>query len=354
MYLNDAIYKKLDDLLTSAPKLQLNQDSRIVIFSDLHIGNKGMNDDFQRNSELFSQILLNHYLPRNYQLILNGDVEELYKFRLRTVEKVWKPIYDIFSEFKKQTGFYKIIGNHDYLLRHKVKSSYDLPLYEAINLLYNDNSVFVYHGHQTANTFERYSLLVHFLIKYLFRTVSNTAVSMVNNKKFLTESIAYEFAKSKKIISILGHTHRPVFESLSKIEAIKFNMESLLKMYHKSQIEDTRTRLERQIKILKRELELATNNNHYFDRLGNIYGDEVVVPCLFNSGAVTGKRGITGLEIKNGKIRLVYWFDKNKSQRYMEDFRQIDTLQLGETDYYRAILKKANLDFIFTRINLLS
>ncbi len=354
MYLNEAIYKKLDDLLTSAPKIGINKDTRIVIFSDLHLGNKGMNDDFQRNSDLLSQILTNHYLPKNYQLVLNGDVEELYKFKLETVEKVWKPIYDIFLEFQQKTALYKIIGNHDYLLQNKVTSSYDFPLYDAINFLYGNKSVFIYHGHQTASTLERYSLLVHLSIKYLFRTISNTAVSMVNNKKFLTESIAYEFAKSKKIISILGHTHRPVFESLSKIEAIKFNMESLLKMYHKSQIDDTRTRLERQIKILKRELELATNNNHYFDRLGNIYGDEVVVPCLFNSGAVTGKRGITGLEIKNGKIRLVYWFDKNKSQRYMEDFRQIDTMQLGETDYYRAILKKANLDFLFTRINLLS
>ena len=354
MYLNDSIYNKLDDLLSSAPKIEISKDTKIVIFSDLHIGNKGMNDDFQRNANLLSQILTNHYLPRNYQLVLNGDVEELYKFNLKTIEKVWTQLYDIFLEFQKQTGLYKIVGNHDYLLRHKVASSYNFPLYDAINFLYDNNSILIYHGHQTASTLERYSLLVHLSIKYFFRTVSNTAVSMVNNKKFLTESIAYEFAKSKKIISILGHTHRPVFESLSKIESIKFNLESLLKLYHKSIIAETKERLERQIKILKRELELATSNNNYFDRLGNIYGDEVVVPCLFNSGAVIGKRGITGIEIKNGKIRLVYWFDKNKSQRYMEDFRQIETMQLGTTDYYRAILKKANLDFLFTRINLLS
>jgi len=84
-----------------------------------------------------------------------------------------------------------------------------------------------------------------------------------------------------------------------------------------------------------------------------LYNDKLLVPCLFNSGSGIGKRGFTGIEIKNGRISLVYWFDKNLSSRYL-DYNGIKTKNLNGTDYYKAVLKSEPLSYVFTRINLLT
>ena len=349
----EAITLNLEKLYKSAPKIEISDNDRFVIFSDLHMGNGGINDDFAKNAQLFHFILNNYYLKRNYKLVLNGDVEELYKFSIKSIIRKWQNIFDTFKLFYHNTGLYKIIGNHDYLLRYIKDLPYEFPILDSLVLKYKDNDVFIYHGHQTANLFEQYSMMVHYSIKYLFRTISNDSVPMVNSKKFQTEKIAYEFSKSKNIISILGHTHRPLFESLSKIETLKFMLENLINLYYKT-TNGIREGLECKIKQIKNELETAKRVNYGINSVGSIYNDEVLVPCLFNSGAVTGKRGITAIEIKNGKIKLVYWFDRNRSQRYLEDYRQVETRHLPNSDYYKAILRKSKLEYIFTRVKLLA
>lgn len=39
------------------------------------------------------------------------------------------------------------------------------------------------------------------------------------------------------------------------------------------------------------------------------------IPCLFNSGCVIGKRGVTAPEIEEVNIRLVHWFDSRISKK---------------------------------------
>lgn len=353
MVIKESILSNLDKLYNNSLQINISDQDRFVIFSDLHLGNGGINDDFAKNAELFDFVLNNYYLKKNYKLILNGDIEELYKFSLKSVFKKWEQIYKTFDKFYQQTGLYKIIGNHDYLLRYIKDLPYEYPVIDSLKLNYNGSEVFIYHGHQTANLFEQYSMMVHYSIKYLFRTVANNSIPMVNQKKFQTEKIAYEFAKQKYIISVLGHTHRPLFESLSKIESLRFMLENLINLYYKTN-NGIRDGLEFKIKQLKYELETATKVNYSINSVGSIYNDEVLVPCLFNSGAVTGKRGITAIEIKNGRIKLVYWFDRNRSQRYLEDYRHVETRHIPNSNYYKSILRKSKLDYIFMRIKLLA
>ena len=78
-----------------------------------------------------------------------------------------------------------------------------------------------------------------------------------------------------------------------------------------------------------------------------------IIPCIFNSGCVIGKSGITGIEITNGLIKLVHWFDKTKTSKYM-NFNSYIPEQLSDTDYYRVVLKEDHLDYIFSRIHLLN
>ena len=41
----------------------------------------------------------------------------------------------------------------------------------------------------------------------------------------------YGFARQKKIMALIGHTHRPLFESLSRLETLKIEIENLCRKY---------------------------------------------------------------------------------------------------------------------------
>lgn len=352
--MNKKYFNKLEKIYRESPTLNLNEEEKIVIFSDIHIGNGGRNDDFLQNSDIFSTILSENYLKKNYTLILNGDVEELYKFSFRSVLNRWKNIYDIFENFRINGKLYKIVGNHDHKNYFSRFHFVNKQLFRAIKLNYNGNLIFIFHGHQSAGIFEQYSTFIGYLLKYLAAPLGmkNGTIPIDSEKKFKTEIRSYEFAKEKKIISILGHTHRPLFESLSKKDDLTIKIERLIRKYPKANYQDKR-KIEKLIKKYKLELEnISEKDNRFFLRSG-LYDEKILVPCLFNSGSVIGKRGSTAIEIKNGKISLVYWFDVKRSQRYL-DYKGVKIKQLRGTDYFKATLKEQSLDYVFTRINLLA
>lgn len=342
--------QKLEKIFENSPTIEISDISKFVIFSDLHLGNGGINDDFVNNSNLFLDILKQYYYPKNYNLVLNGDVEELYKFRLSSIKKKWSNVYEIFDTFDSEKKLFKIFGNHDYSLWIRNYIS-DYDLYEAIKLKYKDDYIFIFHGHQTAGILERYSKIILFFVKYFLRTISNKPIPLINDKKFKTELVAYKFSKHRKIVSILGHTHRPLFESHSKLETLKNIIDKLIRKYLKAD-EEFQKVLQEQIKKYKSELEKILQSKKNYYKISGIYNADLVLPCLFNTGAVTGKHGITCIEIKNGKIYLCYWFDKRKSQRYLE-YKGVKLKQIDNTFYHKAILKKESLDYIFKRIKLL-
>lgn len=344
----------LEKIYRESPTINISKDDKIVIFSDIHIGNGGRNDDFLQNSDFFSTILTENYLKKNYTLVLNGDIEELYRFSYKSIINRWKNVYDIFDIFRTQGKFFKIVGNHDYKIYFSRTHSVNKQLYRAIKLDFKGNIIFVFHGHQTAGIFEQYSTLIGYLLKYLATPLGmkNGTIPLDSEKKFKTEIRAYEFSKQKKIISILGHTHRPLFESLSKKDDLTIKIERLIRKYPKVNNPQKR-KIEKLIRKYKLELEnLSDKDNRFFLRSG-LYDEKILVPCLFNSGSVIGKRGSTAIEIKNGKISLVYWFNVKRSQRYL-NYKGVKVKQLDGTDYYKATLKEQNLDYVFTRINLLA
>ena len=72
-----------------------------------------------------------------------------------------------------------------------------------------------------------------------------------------------------------------------------------------------------------------------------------------NSGTVIGKRGMTCLEIEDGKISLVHWFDRKISKKYLRSNENQPEQQAG-TDYYRMVINTDDLKYIFARVKLLS
>jgi UDP-2,3-diacylglucosamine pyrophosphatase LpxH len=91
--------EKLDKLFRETPGVDIAPDDRIVIFSDLHMGNGGKMDDFFHNGRLFQSILEQYYEKEDYKIVLNGDIEELHRFSLRAVTSRWKDIYKALIRF---------------------------------------------------------------------------------------------------------------------------------------------------------------------------------------------------------------------------------------------------------------
>ena len=86
-------HPQLERLLQKAKPVTLGQSAKVLILSDLHMGNGGRRDDFRRNAELVKAMLESYYLSEKYSLVLNGDIEELFKFPLESIVKKWGDLF---------------------------------------------------------------------------------------------------------------------------------------------------------------------------------------------------------------------------------------------------------------------
>ena len=62
---------------------------------------------------------------------------------------------------------------------------------------------------------------------------------------------------------------------------------------------------------------------------------------------------MTCIEIHEGRIALIHWFDEVRSQKYLE-YADYETERLPGTPYHRVVIKSESLDYIFSRIRLLA
>ena len=350
---NTYVTRKLERLLTETPGVPVDNASRFVIISDLHLGDGGGNDDFRSNAEILQAMLRGYYMPGGHHLVLNGDIEELHKFSLDQVRERWSRLFDTFRNFYTENGFSKIYGNHDYSLRPEAYMEDQFPAREALHLEYHGHSMLIFHGHQAS----RWEPGIHGFARFVLRNlgkplrIPNYSVALSNRRRYRVERRIYEFARSRRVMAVIGHTHRPLFESLSKIDSLKLKIEAFCRLFPEAG-EERRRLLEERIGHYKEELrQLLRKRRPGSD--GSLYDLDVLVPCLFNSGCGIGRSGITALEIVGGRIQLVHWFDGRRSSKYFA-YNGNPPERLEDSDYYRVILKSEPLDYLFARIRLLA
>ncbi len=339
----------LESLYARSPIRPGDANHSIVVFSDLHMGNGSGNDQFITNADLFHQALQRYYYWKDFELVLNGDVEELQRFSMRRIRSRWQKVFDVFTSFASEGRLTRIVGNHDIALWNPGDDGTDRVI-ESLRIGYDVGEVFIFHGHQTSRWYEKHNHWAQFGLRYLANPlrIKNRTVAHSSRKRFLTERRVYDFAADKKILAIIGHTHRPLFESMSKIDSLQFEIERLCRKYPDAKKPG---RIAERVEVLKRELlELAEKEAH---GRGSLYREHLVVPGVFNSGCVLGKRGMTALEIEKGTIRLVYWFDKLRTKK-RERYRNEKPVRLHDTTYYRVVVKEEPLSYIFSRIQLLA
>ena len=342
--------KALLHLLHKTPKQKITARDKFVIFSDLHLGNGTRRDDFKKNAALFTNVLRQYYHQKGFTLILNGDVEELQKFSQTKIHRIWRGVYELFGEFERTGRLHKIVGNHDHALKLLQDIPCHAPLIDALHFGYKSHSIFIFHGHQASNLIEKYNTIAGHILRFVIKPLGlkNATTAYNSKRKYRVEKQVYKFGVSQKIICIIGHTHRPLFDSLSKEEMLKFKIERLILSYPDA--EDKKA-IAREIRTLKKALQKLVAEEPK-DR-NSLYDAVIVNPVLFNSGCVIGKRGMTAIEIADGEIRLVYWFNKKRKQKHISIFEE-GPFPLADSNYRRIVLKKEKLDYIFTRIKLLS
>lgn len=353
------IQEKLEKLFNNCPSLRITDEDKLVIFSDFHLGGRKSRDDFLPNSQMFSEILEKYYLAGNYKLILNGDIEELQRVSLTTIYRRWEDLYGLFGKFRDRGDLYKIVGNHDLdllLIKNTINFRPDDINYDILPgliLHYGDNRLFVIHGHQASNYNGLINSLVGLSLKYIAHPlmIKNIKRPYTNVNKLKAEEKIYDFSKRKKILTLVGHTHRALFEGLSEADYLKYNIEQRIRKYLEADSAE-RERLESSIRVLADALKVILESGDHYDSFSSIY-DHMIIPCLFNSGCVIDKKGINCLEIDRGNIALVAWYDERDNRSNLT-YNPVTHKRMEGTTYSRVRLKKDSLNYIFTRINLLT
>lgn len=239
------------------------QRDRYIILADVHRGEgHALTDDFHHNEHTYLDAL-RFYLDAEFRLVLNGDIEELWKSDMATIrERYAHSAYALEREFVKLgPGHYlRTFGNHDDDWQDEREVARwlgpllgrDLKIYPSISL---GNKITIAHGHQGDLTSDRIKGFSRQFVRHVWRPLqerfgAQQDLKHARNNPIRTNrdrSLVY-WARTARQLLIAGHTHRALF-----------------------------------------------------------HPEKHTSPNYINTGACIHKDGLTGIELDRGEIRLVRW-----------------------------------------------
>ena len=296
---------------------------RLVVLSDMHRGKKDRADDFLPCESAYLRAL-DYYLQDGYTLAMLGDVEELWKSPPDDVIAAYPEVYAREAAFQADGRMFRFWGNHDeewaspILVEQKLGpvNPSGAPLVGESLLLEVEvddevlGSVYLVHGHQGTGFSDALAFLARFTVRFVWKPLQHVTQlsrnSPSSNRRVREKhNIATRrWADNQaKMFLITGHTHRPVFGSISILDE-----------------------LERRLGIDIDEITNRIDDAEFWDDvvidcmnrgwLGDAApcgppapeGRKTMQPSLFNSGCCCFNDGrITGIELSEGEIRLVLW-----------------------------------------------
>lgn len=332
----DRIFFSLDTLMEKIRKnigkrgavLSLTDHPRIIIFSDQHRGAKNLADDF-RLAEPNYLASLEWYLKNDYTLISLGDSEEFWENTVIQVKKHNQKSFNLERQFHERQKFFKVFGNHDLYWDNDPLAAFHLndlygsnvKIYEAVLLrqqLENMSAeVLLTHGHQgdkssDGNWFSKWFVSMIWAPLQSFLEINPNTPAFNTEHKCLHNQMMYEWiAEKHNLMLITGHTHQPVFQSLTYIERLYLKLEIAR--------ENNDHALQKEIEsLLSTQLRKGETIPTY----------KAFKPSYFNTGCCCYSDGdITGIEIVEGSIKLVKWrFNTNlkSSERIVLEQAQLD------------------------------
>jgi len=264
---------------------------KFIVFSDQHKGNKSWADDF-KSSEINYLAALSHYNRSGFTFINLGDSEELWKFKPDELIPANTTTFEAESAF--HPGRYiKTFGNHDIIWKNKLDVIFllkkyfqmPLPVFEGVILKVKGTNqplnIFLTHGHQGDMLSDNNALstwiVAHIwmpLQRYLRININAPSkdFSLRNNHNKMMHQWGTE---QKGLLLITGHTHVPVFAS-------------------------------------------GRYYAHPSNKIDTNVPQALAKPVYFNTGCCCFEDGdITGIEITDGTIRLVKWYDEEIASKRM-------------------------------------
>ncbi|HWZ03078.1 MAG TPA: metallophosphoesterase [Mucilaginibacter sp.] len=281
---------------------------KFIIFSDQHKGARDGADVFALAEKNYLAAL-EYYFNERFFYINLGDSEELWENLFITVKRHNKATFEAEKKFLQRRKFIKIFGNHDLywdndpLAPFNLRKIYDqnVKIYEGMILKTTVNGkpfeIFMTHGHQgdlqsDGNWFSKWFVSdIWGPFQSYLRINPNTPANN-DQLKTLHNQMMYQWSsKHQNVLLITGHTHQPVFKSLTHLEALYEKLENAKKVKDQQTIDQIKKQ------ITKRE----NSGNKMPDFKGYL-------DTYFNSGCCCFDDGdITGIEIADGCIRLVKW-----------------------------------------------
>ncbi len=291
---------------------------KFILFSDQHKGIKNGADDFAL-AERNYVTALEHYHREGFHLICLGDCEELWENTLHQVKKHNTLSFDAEKKFAKRNAFTKIFGNHDLDWEINPMASNDLQeLYERpvvvlegviLQATIGEKSfhIFCTHGHQgdlqsDGNLFSKFFVSKIWARLQAYLRINPNTPAYSETLKTEHNNIMYEWSSHQQdLLLITGHTHQPVFESLTHLERLQ-RKEAMKQSGQGPQARATIPAMD------------------YFSK---------IKPTYFNTGCCCYDDGdITGIEISDGFIKLIKW-EKINGQSTRTVLEKISLVQLA-------------------------
>ncbi|WP_052956104.1 metallophosphoesterase [Flavihumibacter petaseus] len=302
----------------------------VIIFSDLHKGTRDGADDFAVCEENYLAALA-YYNTQNFYYLNLGDSEELWENILPNVIRFNKKTFAAERAFADRRAFVKLVGNHDLywgndpLAPAVLKVLYNRPQKAHMGAILRaqlpDGEIdfFCTHGHQgdaqsDGNAFSKWFVSYVWGPAQTFLEINTNSPSCNDNNKTLHNQFMYQWSeKQKNLVLITGHTHQPVFNSLTHLERLYLQLEEA-----KDHGDNTTAE-----KILQEIPRRKREYNHIGPQFRSMK------PSYFNAGCCCFEDGnITGIEIADGYIRLVKWTKKNGTPQ-REVAEEIHLVQLS-------------------------
>ncbi len=318
----EAIARGLSEALGRAKKLDWNLDeTRLIVFSDLHRGQRNHADDFRHCEKTYAEAM-EFYLETGYTLVVMGDSEELWEGWPRKVVPAYKGSLGLEAKFHKANAdrYFKVWGNHDDLWQYPSRVSKhltsifgSLPVPEGLDIALTRGGekvgrVFLVHGHQGTPGSDKWGKVSRYFVRWVWRPIQRlTKVSLTTpaenwELRGKHDRAMYDWAAARNdLVLVAGHTHNPVFVSKPHVATLeRLEGKVVGESFEAVNPEQTEQREHLQEEIAWAvaesaggELEAAGGRDR---------------SCYFNAGCCSFSNGdITGIEIAEGQIRLVRW-----------------------------------------------
>ncbi len=272
MFAHKRLLECFNDALKKNDVIEVNDDTRIVFFSDIHRGDNSLTDEFAHNQNIY-YYALNHYFDHGFHYIEVGDGDELWEYsRFEHIRSAHSDVFCLLKEFYDLGRFDYMYGNHNMAFRSQTYAKHhldhffddyldiDTPLFPGIRTKesiilkdsQSDKKVMVVHGHQGDFINDHGWVISLFLMRVFWRYMHMIGLknpSSPSKNRIKRHRIEKNFTKwiEEHGVGILcGHTHRP---------------------------------------------KLPDDGS----------------PVYMNSGCCVHPRGITGIELVGRKFSLVYW-----------------------------------------------